>query len=44
MAKKIRLENFEQIYDRKLTTAEAYAARPRKWLLYTLIVLIICVV
>ena len=41
MAKKIRLENFEQIYDRKLTTAEAYAGRPRKWLLYTLIVLII---
>ena len=41
MAKKIQLENFEQTFDRKLTAAEAYAARPRKWVLYTLIVLII---
>ena len=30
MAKKIQLENFEQTFDRKLTAAEAYAARPRK--------------
>ena len=43
MAKKIQLENFEQTFDRKLTAAEAYAARPRKWMLYTLIVLIIAV-
>ena len=41
MTKKIKLENFEQTFDRKLTAAEAYAARPRYWLLYTLIVLII---
>ena len=41
MSKKIKLENFEQVFDRKLTAAEAYAARPRKWVLYTLIVLII---
>lgn len=41
MSKRIKLENFEQVFDRKLTAAEAYAARPRKWVLYTLIVLII---
>ena len=36
-----KLENFEQVFDRKLTAAEAYANRPRHWLLYTVIVLII---
>ena len=38
-----KLENFEQTYDRKLTVAEAYANRPRHWMVYTLIVLIIAV-
>ena len=37
MSKKIKLENFEQVFDRKLTAAEAYAARPRYWLLLSLI-------
>ena len=41
MATKTKLENFEQTFHRKLTAAEAYAARPRNWMLYTLIVLII---
>lgn len=41
MATKTKLENFEQTFHRKLTTAEAYAARPRNWMLYTVIVLII---
>ena len=36
-----KLENFEQVFDRKLTAAEAYANRPRHWMLYTVIVLII---
>ena len=38
-----KLENFEQTFDRKLTAAEAYANRPRHWMLYTGIVLIIAV-
>lgn len=41
MAKRTKLENFEETFNRKLTTAEAYANRPRYWMLYTLIVLII---
>ena len=41
MAKKIKLENFEATFNRKLTAAEAYANRPRFWMLYTLITLII---
>ncbi len=39
MAEKI--EQFEKTLDRKLTAAEMYANRPRKWWLYTLIVLIL---
>ena len=35
------LKNLESALDRKLTAAEMYAARPRKWWLYTLIVLIL---
>ena len=38
-----KLKNLEQALDRKLTVAEVYAARPRRWLLYTLIVLILAV-
>ena len=38
-----KLEKLEQSLDRKLTVAEMYANRPRKWLLYTLIVLILVV-
>ena len=41
MATKTKLENFEETFHRKLTAADAYANRPRKWMLYTLIVLII---
>lgn len=41
MAKRTKLENFEETFDRKLTAAEAYANRPRYWMLYTLIVLIV---
>ena len=41
MAKRIKLENFEQTFNRKLTAAEAYANRPRFWLLYTFITLIV---
>lgn len=41
MAKRIKLENFEATFDRKLTAAEAYANRPRFWMLYTLITLIV---
>ncbi len=38
-----KLENLEKKLDHKLTVAEMYAARPRKWMLYTLIVLILVV-
>ena len=41
MATITKLENFEATFHRKLTAAEAYANRPRKWLLYTVVVLII---
>ena len=41
MATKTKLENFEASFNRKLTAAEAYANRPRFWMLYTLITLII---
>lgn len=41
MANRTKLENFEDTFHRKLTAAEAYANRPRYWMLYTLIVLII---
>ena len=37
------LKNLEQSLDEKLTVAEVYASRPRKWVLYTVIVLIIAV-
>ena len=43
MSKKNKIEMLEEALDRKLTVAEMYANRPRKWLLYTLIVLIIVV-
>ena len=43
MSARTKLETFEEVYNRKLTAAEAYATRPRKWMLYTLIVLIIVV-
>ncbi len=36
-----KLEKIEQVLNEKLTAAEMYARRPRKWWLYTLIVLII---
>lgn len=39
--KKNSIEALEQALDRKLTVAEMYANRPRKWLLYTGIVLIV---
>ena len=35
------LENFEENFHRKLTAADAYANRPRNWMLYTVIVLVI---
>ena len=38
-----KLETIEKKLDHKLTVAEMYAARPRKWMLYTLIVLILVV-
>lgn len=42
MEKKNRsIEALEQVLDRKLTVAEMYASRPRKWLLYLAIVLVI---
>ena len=41
MATRTKLENFEATFNRKLTAAEAYANRPRFWMLYTVIVLII---
>ena len=37
------LKNLEQVMDEKLTVAEVYASRPRRWVLYTAIVLIIAV-
>ena len=37
------LKQMEKSADEKLTVAEVYASRPRKWLLYTAIVLIIAV-
>lgn len=43
MAKKMKLENFEATFHRKLTAAEAYANRPRNWMVYTLVVLIVAV-
>ena len=43
MATRTKLENFEATFNRKLTAVEAYAARPRNWMLYTVIVLIIAV-
>lgn len=39
--KKRSIEALEQVLDRKLTVAEMYANRPRKWLLYLTIVLVI---
>ncbi len=36
-----KIKKLEQAVDKKLTVAEAYAMRPRHWLLYTLIVLIV---
>ena len=39
--KKKSIEAIEEAFDRKLTVAEMYANRPRKWLLYTFIVLVI---
>ena len=36
-----KFERIEEALDKKLTAAEMYAMRPRKWWLYTLIVLII---
>ena len=36
-----KLDKLEKTLDRKLTAVEMYAMRPRKWWLYTLIVLII---
>ena len=37
------LKQLENSVDEKLTVAEVYANRPKKWLLYTAIVLIIAV-
>ena len=39
--KKRSIEALEQVLDRKLTVAEMYANRPRKWLLYLAIVLVV---
>lgn len=39
--KKRSIETLEQVLDRKLTVAEMYANRPRKWLLYLAIVLVV---
>lgn len=41
MPKKTKLQSFIDNLDHKLTTAEVYANRPRMWLLYTLIALIV---
>ena len=38
-----KLEKIEKTIDEKLTVAEMYANRPRKWWVYTLVVLIIAV-
>ena len=38
---KDRFQRFEEALDRKLTVAEVYANRPRRWLLYLLITLIV---
>ena len=38
-----KLEKIEKAVDEKLTVAEMYAREPRKWLLYTMIVLILAV-
>ena len=37
-------EKIERVLDEKITAAEMYARRPRKWWLYTLIVLILAVI
>ncbi len=39
----VKLEKIEKTLDQKLTVAEMYANRPRKWLTYLLIVLILAV-
>lgn len=44
MKKKIDLKNLEQTLDKKLTAAEMYAMRPRKWLLYSLITILIVLI
>lgn len=41
--KKNLIEEIEQTLDKKLTVAEMYASRPRKWVLYLAIVLLIVV-
>lgn len=41
--KKSLIEEIEQTLDKKLTVAEMYASRPRKWVLYLAIVLLIVV-
>ena len=41
--KKNLIEEIEQTLDKKLTVAEMYANRPRKWVLYLAIVLLIVV-
>ena len=41
MATKTKLETFEETFQRKLTAAEAYANRPRHWIVNLLIVLIV---
>ena len=38
-----KLEKIEKVIDEKLTAAEMYARRPRKWWLYLLIVLILTI-
>ncbi len=43
MEKKNIIEEIEQTLDKKLTVAEMYANRPRKWVLYLAIVLLIVV-
>lgn len=41
--KKSLIEEIEQTLDKKLTVAEMYASRPRKWVLYLAIVLLIVI-
>lgn len=41
--KKNLIEEIEQTLDKKLTVAEMYASRPRKWVLYLAIVLLIVI-